>query len=157
MVNISRGPTFGDFVTICTEASMQDAKVTRLQTPLSLSLKCNVLRESLSVDSKNIHCATLKRRGSWVISVNFWGPLTVYRKKGADKLRGRIRQGLGSDLSHMFRSAAEHLLHTGGAFCERAWRVPGGVCGRPDRLLAATPPPPPNRQGTHTAHLHCCK
>jgi hypothetical protein len=33
------------------------------------SFKCNVLRESLSVDSQNIPCATLKRRESWVISV----------------------------------------------------------------------------------------
>jgi hypothetical protein len=28
-----------------------------------LSMYCNVLRESLSVDSQNIPCATLKRRG----------------------------------------------------------------------------------------------
>jgi hypothetical protein len=40
MENISRGPTFGNFVTICTEASMQDITVarlqsTRVQTPLS--------------------------------------------------------------------------------------------------------------------------
>ncbi len=32
-------------------------------------LKCNVLRESLSMDNKNIPCATLKRRGARVISV----------------------------------------------------------------------------------------
>ncbi len=56
MENISRGPTFGDFVTIRTEASMQDVTVarlqnTRVQTALSPSFKCNVLRESLSVDS----------------------------------------------------------------------------------------------------------
>jgi hypothetical protein len=30
MENKSRGPTFGDFVTICTEASMQDITVARL-------------------------------------------------------------------------------------------------------------------------------
>jgi hypothetical protein len=40
MENISRVPTFGDFVTIRTEASMQDVTVarlqsTRVQTPLS--------------------------------------------------------------------------------------------------------------------------
>jgi hypothetical protein len=40
MENISRGPTFGDFVTIRREASMQDVTVARLQstrveTPLS--------------------------------------------------------------------------------------------------------------------------
>jgi hypothetical protein len=41
MENISKGPTFGDFVTIRSEASMQDVTVARLksegvQTPLSL-------------------------------------------------------------------------------------------------------------------------
>jgi hypothetical protein len=56
-----RGPTFGDFVTIRTEASMQDITVARKQS------KCNVLRESLSVDSQNIPCAALNRRWSWVI------------------------------------------------------------------------------------------
>jgi hypothetical protein len=65
MKNISRGPTFGDFVTICTEGSMQDNRVarlqsTRVQTPLSPLIKCDVLRESLSEDSQNIPCATLK-------------------------------------------------------------------------------------------------
>jgi hypothetical protein len=40
MENISRGPTFGDFVTIRTEGSMQDIVVARqqcarVQTPLS--------------------------------------------------------------------------------------------------------------------------
>jgi hypothetical protein len=39
MENISRGPTFGDFVTIRTDGSMQDVTVARilstlLQTPL---------------------------------------------------------------------------------------------------------------------------
>jgi hypothetical protein len=53
MENISRG----DFVTIRTEGTMQDVTVarlqsTRVQTSLSPSFKCNVLRESLSVDSK---------------------------------------------------------------------------------------------------------
>jgi hypothetical protein len=71
MENISRGPTFGDFVTILTEVSMQDNTVARLQEyrlPSPPSMKCSVLRESLSVDSQNIPCGTLKRRGSWVIS-----------------------------------------------------------------------------------------
>ena len=36
---------------------------------LSPSIKGNVLRESLSEDSQNIPCATLKRRESWVISI----------------------------------------------------------------------------------------
>jgi hypothetical protein len=35
-------------------------------------IKCNVLRESLSEDSQNIPGATLKRRGSWVISIFRW-------------------------------------------------------------------------------------
>jgi hypothetical protein len=33
------------------------------------SFKCNVLCESLSVDSQNIPCITSKRRGSWLMSV----------------------------------------------------------------------------------------
>jgi hypothetical protein len=58
MENISRGPTFGDFVTIRTEgvdagchvtvARLQSARVHRLPSPPSF--KCNVLRESLSVE-----------------------------------------------------------------------------------------------------------
>jgi hypothetical protein len=32
MVNISKGSTFVDFVTICTERSMQDVTVARLQS-----------------------------------------------------------------------------------------------------------------------------
>ncbi len=71
MENISRGPTFafGAFVTILTEGSMQNNTVARLQstrvkTPFSPPyIKCNALRESLSVDSQNIPCATLKRWG----------------------------------------------------------------------------------------------
>ena len=66
----SRGPTFGDFVTIRTEGSMHDVTVARLGTKVKtpLSFKCTVLHESVSEDSQNIPCATLKRRGSWVIS-----------------------------------------------------------------------------------------
>jgi hypothetical protein len=53
---------------------MQDVTVarlqsTRVQTPLSPSFKCNVLRESFSVDSQTIPWATPEKRGSWVISV----------------------------------------------------------------------------------------
>ncbi len=75
MENISRGSTFGDFVTLRTEASMQDVTVARLQRvqeyrlPSPPSFKCNVLRESLSVDSQNIPCATLKRGGRVCISL----------------------------------------------------------------------------------------
>jgi hypothetical protein len=78
MENISRGPTFGDFVTIHTEVSMQDITVARLQS--------TVLRESLSVDSQNIPCATLKGRGSWVISVNLWDSLTRYTDAWTNEL-----------------------------------------------------------------------
>ncbi len=67
MENISSGPTFGDFIR--TEVSMQDV-VQEYRLPFLPSFKCNVLRKSLSTDSQNIPCATLKRRGSWVISVH---------------------------------------------------------------------------------------
>jgi hypothetical protein len=62
MENISRGPTFGDFVTIRKEGSMQHVTVARLQSTYSSppSFKCFVLRESLSVDSQNIPCAMRK-------------------------------------------------------------------------------------------------
>jgi hypothetical protein len=71
MENISSGSTFGYFFTV---RSMQDVSVARqqsmrVQTPLSPCFNCNVLRESLSVDSQNIPCATLKRRVSWVTSL----------------------------------------------------------------------------------------
>jgi hypothetical protein len=70
----NRGPTFGDFVTIRTGRSgrsMQDVTVARLEYRFLSppSFKCNVLRDSPSVDSQNIPFATLKSRGSWVISV----------------------------------------------------------------------------------------
>jgi hypothetical protein len=52
---------------------MQDNTVARLPStgqeyrlPSPPSIKCNVLRESLSEDSQNIPCATLKRRGLWL-------------------------------------------------------------------------------------------
>ncbi len=79
MENISRGPTlllfcyyFGDFVIILTEPSMQD--VTQLQDSPP-SFKCNVQRESLSVDSQNIPCPTLERR---VIFVFIYRRPTLY-------------------------------------------------------------------------------
>jgi hypothetical protein len=43
MENISRGPTFGDFVTILTEGSMQDNTVARLQSTDSLPPLLNVM------------------------------------------------------------------------------------------------------------------
>ncbi len=72
METISRGLTFGDFVTIRTEGSnagRHGCMTSEYRLPSSPSFKCNVLRESLSVDNQNIPCATLKRSGSWVISV----------------------------------------------------------------------------------------
>jgi hypothetical protein len=68
-MNTSGGPTFGDFFTILTDGSMQDntplqdyrVQEYRLLSPPSI--KCNVLRGSLSEDSQNIPCTTLKRRG----------------------------------------------------------------------------------------------
>jgi hypothetical protein len=78
MDNICRDPTFGDFVTILTKGSMQDNTVAKLarmfeykstDSPLPTLLNAMyILRESLSEDSQNIPCATLKRKGSWVIS-----------------------------------------------------------------------------------------
>jgi hypothetical protein len=71
----SRGPTFGDFVTILTEGSMQNNKVARLYRVQEYRLfsphssKCNVLLKNLSENSQNIPYATLKRRGFWLISV----------------------------------------------------------------------------------------
>ncbi len=80
MENINKGPSFGDFVTILTEGLMYGLhscnfarlQTTRVQTSSPTSFKSIVLRKSLSVDSQNIPCATLKRRGSWVISVYLW-------------------------------------------------------------------------------------
>jgi hypothetical protein len=59
MENISGGPTFGDFVTIRTERSMQGrhgcktSEYKSLDSHLPPSVKWNVLHESLSVDSHN--------------------------------------------------------------------------------------------------------
>ncbi len=91
MENISRGPTLGNFVTILTEGSIQNNTVPRLQStrvrtvltllspPASSKVKAwsmsksNVLSESLSEDSQNIPCATLKSGGpTWVISIYLW-------------------------------------------------------------------------------------
>jgi hypothetical protein len=89
--NISRGPSFGDFVTVRTEASMQDVTVARLQKKYRLPsfpfFKCNVLRESLSVDSQNIPSAKLKRRGSWVISMVAPHP-SGYSRHSAKRMLG---------------------------------------------------------------------
>jgi hypothetical protein len=44
-------------------------RVQEYRLPAPISIKCNVLRESLSEDSQNIPCATLKRRGTYTIHV----------------------------------------------------------------------------------------
>jgi hypothetical protein len=82
MENISRGSTFGDFVTIRTGGSMQNVTVvrlqsTRVQTLLSLLFKNVMYCVSLSVDSQNIPCATLKRKESWVISIGISLPVLI--------------------------------------------------------------------------------
>ncbi len=53
-------------------AGCHSCRLQEYRLPSLPSFKCNVLREILSVDNKNIPCATLKRRGSWVISVYLW-------------------------------------------------------------------------------------
>jgi hypothetical protein len=76
MENISRGPTFGDLSLYaqrgqCRTSWLQDFRVQEFRLPSPPSSKCNVLRESLSVDSQYIPCAVLQRMGSWVISVQY--------------------------------------------------------------------------------------
>jgi hypothetical protein len=62
MENISRGPTFGDLVTIRTEASMQDVTVarlqsTRVQNPLSPLFESNVTSVRVSLLTVKIFIA----------------------------------------------------------------------------------------------------
>ncbi len=57
-----------EFATWHRTLQLQDYRVQEYTLLFPPSFKCNVLRGSLSVDSQNIPCATLKRRGSWVIS-----------------------------------------------------------------------------------------
>ncbi len=76
MENISLGPTFGDLSLSVQRGRsrthrLQDNRVQEYRLPSPPSFKCNVLRKSLSGQSK-YPCATLKRRGSWVISVYLW-------------------------------------------------------------------------------------
>ncbi len=69
MENISTGPTFGDFVTILTgQHGCKTTKYKSTDSPLPPSIKCYVLRESLSEDSPYIPCAILKRKGILNIS-----------------------------------------------------------------------------------------
>ncbi len=77
IVNICRGPAFGDFYPsnrgLCsTTRRLHDTEYQSTDPLLLPSIKCNVLRESLSEDNQNIPCATLKRRESWVISIYHW-------------------------------------------------------------------------------------
>ncbi len=53
--------------------NLQDYRVQEYRLPSPPSFKCNVLRESLSVDSQNIPCTKLKRKGSWINSVYISG------------------------------------------------------------------------------------
>ncbi len=65
---------------------LQDYRVQEYKLPSPPAF--NVLRESLSVESQNIPCATLKIRGSWVISVYLRTtpkssfPAQLHRKRG---------------------------------------------------------------------------
>ncbi len=73
MENIRRGPIFGDLSLSaprrrCRISKLQGYRVQKYRLPSPPSFKCNVLCESLSVDSHIIPCAKLKRRGSWAIS-----------------------------------------------------------------------------------------
>ncbi len=64
---------------------MQDYRVQEYRLPSPRSYKCDVLRESLSEDSQNIPCATLKRRGSGVISVYLWKMHLLYQEEGSSQ------------------------------------------------------------------------
>ncbi len=71
MENISRGPTFGDFVTILTEGYRLPS-----HPPLLNVMYC------LCEDSQNIPCAPLKRRGSSIISIYLWSRCTTWLGRG---------------------------------------------------------------------------
>jgi hypothetical protein len=110
------------------EALMQNITVarlksTRLQNPPPLPpppyFKCNVLRESLSVYIQNIPCATLKRKGSWVvISVYLWFRMSsifsdssLWRTVRMDFASVKnAAEALGNFLSHL--SALERIVVT---------------------------------------------
>ncbi len=85
MENISRGPTFRDFVTIHTEGRcrttwLQDYRVQEYRPPSPPFIKCNVLRESLSEDSQNHKVHRVATAAFWrtfhhegKISPGWWG------------------------------------------------------------------------------------
>jgi hypothetical protein len=54
----------------CSTLRLPDYRVQEFRLPSPLL--CTVLLESLSVDSQNISWVTLKRSGSWVISIYLW-------------------------------------------------------------------------------------
>jgi hypothetical protein len=77
MENISRGSTFGDLSLStergrCRTSQLQDYRVQEYRLRSFLSFTCNVLLESLFVESQNIPGVTLKRRGPWKISIYLW-------------------------------------------------------------------------------------
>jgi hypothetical protein len=78
MENTSRGPISSGILSLsaqggrCRTSQLQDYRVQEYRLPSPPSFKCNLLRESLFVDSQNIPCSTLERRGSWVISICHW-------------------------------------------------------------------------------------
>ncbi len=97
---------------------MQDYRVQEYRLPSPPSIKCNVLRESLSEDSQNIPCATLKERGSWVIFKYLWYYLTGVRISPSVSDPDRINLGqMDPDLGcprqkTMFDGIEELLAHT---------------------------------------------
>jgi hypothetical protein len=70
----------------CRTSQLQDYRIQEYRLPSPPSFKCNVLRESLFVDSQNIPCATLNRKGSWVISVYLCLNTRIHVKSKAVKL-----------------------------------------------------------------------
>jgi hypothetical protein len=74
MENISKGPTFGDFVTIRTEASMQDATVarlqsTRVQTPYLPTLFNAMYCVRVSLWTVTVFLRNTKEIGSWATTL----------------------------------------------------------------------------------------
>jgi hypothetical protein len=77
--------TFGDFVTIRTEESVQDNTFACKTT----KHKSHVLRESLSEDRQNVACATLKRMRLWEISISLG---TVrYKENNIEQIEGQAK------------------------------------------------------------------
>jgi hypothetical protein len=86
MENFSRGPTFGGFVTIRIEGSMQgtsqlqDYRVQEFRLSSPPSFKCNVLRQSLAVDQSKYSLRNTKEKevvGNLYVSlvrmIHIWG------------------------------------------------------------------------------------